>query len=343
MALRFCDSFDHYVTADALTKWTSSTSYTGVTAAEGRRSTSAARFNGNTRDLIKTLDAQGTWIVGFAFRFTEAAADATGGILVALLDAGTNQCDLRVKSDGTLKITRAGTTLGTSTFALTMSIFQYIEFKVVISDTIGTAEVLVDGSSKLALTGQDTKNTANATANQIAIGPGGITGGFPGNQYYDDLYICDGTGSAPHNTFLGDIRVDALFPTSDGANSGLTPSTGSSHFALVDEAAPNADTDYNESVTVGVKDTYGMGDISHTPLTIFGTQALLNVKKDDAGAKSVGEVCRSGGTDFNGTSTSLGTSYSYTVREIRVTDPNTAAAWTKANLNAAEFGMKITA
>jgi hypothetical protein len=65
-------------------------------------------------------------------------------------------------------------------------------------------------------------------------------------------------------------------------------------------------------------------------------------KKDDSGTRSICSVTRSGGSDTDGATQALSTSY-LCYREISVTDPNTAAAWTRANLNSAEFGVKVAA
>lgn len=58
------------------------------------------------------------------------------------------------------------------------------------------------------------------------------------------LAFADGTGS--------------LLPTSDGAYTQWTPSTGSTHYTLVDESSCNGTSDYNSTNTVGNRDTYGV-------------------------------------------------------------------------------------
>lgn len=333
MALRFVDSFDHYVTADLGEKWTSASSIT-INSGSGRRGTASAQGGVNAL-LTKTLDAQATWIVGLAFKISNLPG--TTNELIELLDVGSLQCELQLLPDGTLRITRNGTTLGTSTFALSAGVYYYIEFKVFINNTTGTAEVKVDGSSKLALTSQDTQNTANATANQVRLR-------VPdSNSNFDDLYICDGAGST-NNNFLGDCRVDYYAPNGAGNTTQLTRggTDSGANWSQTDEAAPNDDTDYNEHATVGNKDTYAFGNMSHTPSSIFGVQILASAKKDDAGAKSIATVTRSGTTDFDGATQALSTSYLY-YSDIREVDPNTSAAWTKTNFDASEHGVKVAA
>ena len=51
-----------------------------------------------------------------------------------------------------------------------------------------------------------------------SVGPNGAT---TANYDYDDLYICDGTTvpGEPVNDFLGDVRVDTLYPNGNGNSS----------------------------------------------------------------------------------------------------------------------------
>lgn len=340
MALRFVDGFDHYADADITQKWTTNASMS-VSSGSGRRGSNALSYSaGSARNVVKTLDAQGTWVIGSAWKFS---VFSTGTIeLMSLLDAGTRQCELRLNTDGTLSITRNGTVLGTTSFAISTEEYFYIEFKVFIHDTSGTAEVKVNGDSKLALSGVDTKNTANASANQVRIGHGSAVAGSP-SALIDDIYICDGTGST-NNDFLGDCRVDAYLPSGNGNSSQLVGSDADSidNYLHVDESAPDGDTSYVESATAGQKDTYAMADMVHTPSSIFGVQVLASAKKDDAGSRSIATVTRSGAADYDGASQGLSTSYAY-YSDIREQDPATAAAWTKTGFNAAEMGVKVAA
>jgi fibronectin type 3 domain-containing protein len=61
------------------------------------------------------------------------------------------------------------------------------------------------------------------------------------------------------STFASTTAI--LVPVSDGNYKQFTPSTGSTHYTLVDESACNGTTDYNYTSTVGYRDSYGI-DIS---------------------------------------------------------------------------------
>lgn len=345
MALRLADSFDHYATADINQKWPSSAGSPTI-GASGRRGTNAIRLpntSATASSVQVTFDSQPTWIVGVALNINQALHVSSAVQLCALLDAGTQQCELRINPDFTLSVTRNGTVLGTSVSALGTNSFNYIEFKVTIDDSSGAYDVHVNGASVLSASNVDTKNTANASANIVRVGTSGITLAASSTVAVDDLYICDGTGSV-NNDFLGDVRVDCYLPNGNGNSSQLTGSDGNStdNYQLVDETSQNGDSDYVQSSTVSNKDTYTFADMSHTPTSIFGTQLNMIAKKDDSGTRAICAVCRSGGTDYDGDTQVLSTSY-VDYRQIREVDPDTSSAWTRTDLNSAEFGVKVAA
>lgn len=343
--LRFTDSFDHYSLTHITRKWTQSVGSSAnqsITASSGRRSTASFRVTnpGNT-GLSKTLDAQATWVVGFAFR--AGSLPATSKHLVKFFDTATLHCDVRLNTDGTLTATRNGTSLGSSSNSLSAGTYYYLEVKVTISDGAGAIEVRVNGSSTgwINLTGIDTRNAGNASANVIQIFGGGNSENV--NFDADDLYICDATGST-NNNFLGDVRVDAFFPDGNGNSSQFTGNDGNStdNYQLVDDTAPDDDTTYVESDTPTEIDTYTFPGMLHTPSSIHGLQINMMSKKDDSGSRNIASVIRSGGTNTSGTSQALATSYvNYT--QISETDPNTSAAWTSSGFGNAEFGITVAA
>lgn len=338
MSLLFMDGFDHYATADLTKKWSSNASCT-ISAAGGRRSGGALVVPINSANVTKTLAAaSASFVMGAAFKTDVLVAKA----IFSLLDAGNAQCELRMNADGTLSVTRAGSALtsGTSTNAITTGVFYYVEWKVTIADSIGVGScvVKVNGATWITVaTGQDTKATANASANQITLNGSTSTN----TATFDDFYICDLSGSAPQNDFLGDCRIDCQFPNADGSNSTWTPSTGTTHYTLVDEATPNT-TDYVESNVIGNKDTWAFQDLSSITGTIYGVQINTAALKDDAGGRSIINTVKSGATNADGATQAMSTSQIYYL-DIFATDPATTAAWTESAVNAAEFGVKVAA
>ena len=340
MALRFMDSFDHYTTF--LQKWTSWASDAGGiaigaagarTGANGARITNASYAGGYRCIGVLTLTAQGTWIMGFAYRVAGIAATD----IATTRDAGTVQGHLRLNADGTLSLLRGATVVATSSRVITAGVFQHIEFKHIIHSSTGTLEVRVNGVVWATFTG-NTQQTANATANQLGIG----ADAYPASHTtdYDDVYILDGAGSAPNNAYWGDTAINCLLPSGAGNYTGLDTLVGAAtHYQAVDEAAPNDDTDYVADDTVDAKDSYAYADLAGAG-TIYGVQVLIRAKKDVAGTGNVARLYRNASTDNQGADVALGTSYGY-VTEILETDPIAAGVWTVTNVNSAEFGVVV--
>lgn len=339
MALLFVDSGgDYYTAAQANRKWTTTAS-ASLSSAGGRRGTNGWNTGGNGSSYTFAQGAKTTLIVGCSIKPSAAAAGGTP-ILIQALDGASEQWSVRsVVGTGLFTFTRNGTVLGTSVAAPSFGAESYLEVKCTIDDSAGVYEVRLNGIAIIGPTSSaDTKNTANTTADRIVFGSYTQSGAV--TCVIDDIYICDSSG-ATNNSFLGDVRVDAVLPAGAGANTGMTPSA-STNVSCVDENPANDDTDYVSSSVVSTKDTYDFTNISHTPASIFGIQINMIARKDDAGTRSIAAVTRSGGADTDGATQALSTSY-LNYREIRETDPNTSAAWTKTNLNAAEFGAKVAA
>jgi hypothetical protein len=161
--------------------------------------------------------------------------------------------------------------------------------------------------------------------------------------YVDDYYACDIQGST-NNDFLGDVRVQAVFPNGNGNYSQLTNDLGNmtNNYTHVDEADPNDDTDYVESSNAGDKDTYTYQDLPTTTGTVYGVQVMTYAKKTDSGSRTIRNLARLSGTDAdNGSDIALPSGYTY-LPSIFETKPG-GGAWTITDVNNAEFGVKVTA
>lgn len=361
MALLFMDSFDHYATADIGEKWTEIqflfASFASVTinAGTGRHSSASYRLStGNSTQQQIALRknctaADATSILGFAFTFQASDIIGTSGWQIASIrDGSTSQVSLRLNSDLRLSVVRgtvAGTVLGTTSGSISAGSYTYIEWKVKVDASVGTVDLRVNGASVLSLTSQNTRNTANTSWNSFALGNydsvGSSSTTVNGRSIdYDDVYILDGSGAAPWNTFLGDVRVDARKPTGAGTTTGWTP-LSSTNWSNVDDAAPDDDTTYNSTSTLNAIDTFVVEDAPVAGATIYGIQHCLSMKKSDAGTCTVAPVIRHSGTNNSGTSISPGTSYAYGLQIATEIAPGVAI--TESNFNAAEFGyVRIT-
>jgi hypothetical protein len=321
------------------TKWTSFPSGTGpgITAAIGRWGTSAMRCaaGAQNRGVTKVLDAQATWILGGAIKI---GAAATANFIFRVMDGAVVHVELRWDSAGHLFVTRGGTTLATGTTVLTPGVFYFVELKATISDTVGVAVVRIDGAVEINFSG-DTRNAGNATADRFDVG---TISGSNVQLDVDDFYACDGTGSAPTNDFLGDVRVEALLPNGNGTTSNLVGSDGNSvdNYLLVDDATP-AVADYVESSTVGDKDTYAFTNPTPSSGTVYGVQVLPYAAKTDAGVRSIVSVARLAGTEVDSSAKTLSATAQY-LPDVREAKPG-GGSWSVSDVGSAEFGVKVNA
>lgn len=336
MTLRFIDSFDHYTSdASTLLKYgvTGSTSYVQILTTGGRRGSGGLELYGSGF-VRKTLDDQGTWIIGFAYK--SKSMDISSSAIALFRDsAGATQCSLYVNAGGALEIRRSNTTiLATSSMVLASEVWYYIEVKINIHDTTGSAVVRVNETEVINVSGVDTKHSAVAGARSIDLN--GLT---TERATFDDFYICDAAGSV-NNDFLGDVRVDALRPTGAGSVTEFTPSTGA-NWENVDDTDPDGDTTYNVTDTVGNTDLFVFGDLPAGTGDVFGVQANLLARKDDAGVRGIKSTVLLSSTEYDGAEKKLLDSY-FDLYNIWELNPNTAAAWVASEINGAEFGYKVS-
>lgn len=333
MAIRHVDGFDDYATADLTGIYQSVGAFTTIQSTTKRTGASALRTqSGNLDALILTNPGTATagGIMGFAYRVEALAAEE----LCGFVDNGTIQVAVYTRADGKLEVRRGinGTVLATSTNALLANTWYWIEFKATINDTTGVIELRVNGSSTgwIPSTGSlDTQVTANASFTQWAISTGSI-------GYFDDLYFADGSSD-----FKGDSKVVTVIASAgDGALAEWTPSSGTDNGAMVDEATPNGDTDYNLSSTLNQKDSYAFAALGVAG-TIHALQVNNWVKKTDAGSRGIKGLARISATNYLGTELMLGTTY-VQAKEVWETSPASAAAWTVSEIDGAEFGLQLT-
>ena len=201
----FCDSLDHYATADFTRKWATLGSSHTVSSSAARNGTAGGlRMASNNASVTPTFGASAALYVETAFKYSYTSSGTV--ILLALYDASTAQVDVRITTaTGELSVTRNGTQLAISSgLGLLQNTWYHIGFGVTISDT-GAYEVRLNGVAIAALTGSgDTKNSTNSTANRVLV-----AGATNHTVDLDDFVIStDG--------FCGDCRVKALLPDAAG-------------------------------------------------------------------------------------------------------------------------------
>ena len=325
MTLVYMHGFDEIAIGDLPAEnWASGQ----CTIASGRVAGNCIALNANgSNNLVLTIPPQAHITVGFAWRTTNSG---TTNNVIRLFEGGTEHGRLVYNGNGTFTLSRAGSIPATSaSVGITNNVWYYLELAYNIHDSTGSWEFRVNGTAFIGPTSSlDTRNGGTSgVCDQINLSE---TAG--GTQNIDDFYYATGSD------FQGDCRVLTKLPSGEGALSDWTPSTGTDNAALVDETAPNGDTDYVSSSTANQRDTYLYPDLGVTG-TVKAVQVNMYARKDDAGTRQIAPVIRQGGSNFDGTAQNLSTTFAY-YWQLYTQDPNSAAAWNVAGVNSAEFGIK---
>jgi hypothetical protein len=333
MALLWMDGFDHYSAGAQSQRMYESGSIWTMNTSFPRTGSQCATPYYSEPGLEKFLGVNAAvLIVGVACYRDDMSYPSAWVVALRFKDSATEQCRLERGPAGRLRFYGNNTLLAESADNVyPLRSWHYLEVKVVLGAP-GSFEVRINGRTVLSGSGRTT-STANNYANWV-----GLRG--QAQDYIDDLYICDNTGTQ-NADFLGDVKVVTILPNADGSNTGWTPSSGTAHYAVVDEAPANDDTDYLYTSTVGATDTENFQDVSLTG-SILGVLQLACLRKDDAGSREAALICRSGGSDYEGPQVALGNSYTY-LKQLRESDPATGVAWTVTGLNAAQFGVRMRA
>jgi hypothetical protein len=351
MALLSIDGFGHYLPIHntPIKGWTIIYDYSNgknSSIVTGRFNTGSALWALTSNywgiTLLKSFQRSQTIFLGFAWKHK--------GINMSLTfyDSGASQCKVVLDSTGKIYFQNgAGTVTYTdtlpNTYRATLNAWIYIEIKVTIADSISSDSCVIKVNESIIsnlASGQDTKATANSNIDSFGFMLSSAGGGDTG-FYITDVYICDTTGSV-NNTFLGDARAITLFPTGNGNYSQFVGSDSNStdNYLLVDETTPNT-TDYVQS-DVDKIDSYSFENMAINPKTIFGVQLSNYATKTDVGTIKVSPLIRLGGTDYLATESTLTAEWIINSSVVEL-NPADSAAWEKADVDAAEFGFKITA
>lgn len=346
MALLFCDSFELY-NSPSTTKWDQAQPSFAIAfdSTAARNGSQGLHMTNQGAYLQKNIGAQTTFYIGCAV-YIKTANTGTGE-LFQLGEGTTQQIGLRLTPTGSFQFFRGNTALGSaSTIPLTFNAWHYLEMKIVIDSTNGIVELKIDGAFGIQLSSQNTQQTANAWATALVIGNnwntfnGALNSGAFAEAYFDDFYLLDGSGSA-NNTYLGDIKVQCVMPSGNGSRNDFTVFGAAANWQCVDEKPPDDGTTFVQTQTLGAIDRYTFPAISAQ--TVFAVCINMRALKTDASRRSLRGDIKSGATivDTGRDLDLLETTWQF-FQGISETDPNTSAQWTATNINAAEFGIKLS-
>lgn len=360
MAILMFDGFDDYSAKNSTTVgiqtggWTiSGNTQGGVTAGANGRNPDFATVAGRYLDYSNPTSSfvQDAWDLGsnytnlgggFAFYVNQTTQDwynvtTKGERVLAWYDsANVYQCELVLDWYGRFHLVRGSTILASGALTEDKLIradqWNYIEWEIVMSQTVGTFKLWVNGVQVMNASGLDNCDTANVNCRYVRIS---ISNGLDSDAYFDDFYITDGS------RLTGSPFAISLHPTTDGGVNVWTALSGTDEWDMVNENTSDTDTTYNQASNVGDESRHGCEDLPSYVTSVLAVGAIAYLRKTDATARTARALLNSGGTESLGSTLTLATTYSTSRIGVLETDPNTAAAWTLANVNALEVGYEV--
>ena len=305
----------------------------------GSFSTTGGRFGGGGWSstgygITRAIPANAEIWSSFAM---ETSAFGTGANIVAGFSSagGIEGLVTYQPASGTWTLWRGGenTSLGSATYMLPSGTWHWIDIHFKMHATAGVFELWIDETQVLNLTAQDTiQNSGQTTLAAAYLGDGVGGGGLV--MTVDDWFIY-----TPGSRY-GDSRIETLVPTSDATPNNGTPSTGTTHYNLVNEAGFNTTNYVTMPNTSGDKEVYGHGALVNTPPTVHAVAVKLVSQKSDAGAYSLEPLVVSSSTEGDGSAQALTTSWGIQTA-IFEQDPHTSAAWAYSAVNSASIGYRV--
>lgn len=336
MSILFRDGFDRYNTGSDLLMV--------YNVANGSYGTTSGRFGGggfSPSSIGLTLALPSSQTEFWVSMACELTGSGSGDrVVMAFMSAastgnGVEGCLTYNNSSGVWKLWRGQTITQLGTFTQSMTTgWHWLDVHFKFDGSAGIFEVWLDDNSMIDLTAQDTIQNVGQTV-IIAMTWGDINSGAAAPFTIDDVFINDQTTGR-----LGDSRIQTLLPTSDATPNQGTPSTGTDHYAVVDEPGFNTSDYITMPNTSGDKENFGFQSLTGTPATIYGVGIVLISEKSDAGSYSIEPMVISNTSEADGASQNPLSSWSLQQAFFDV-DPHTSAAWTAAAVNAMTAGFKV--
>lgn len=313
----------------------------------GRFSGGGFTPTGSTRGIgVNTDNTKNYKTFGFAYKSDLGGAlNAVAGIFDSVTPvASVAHAAVHVNSDGSIGVSGGDTftqSAVSSTGVITANNWFYIEVKFFKDQTSGLIAVAVNGVEVVTFAG-DTQEATSGGDMYVHIG---YFSGSGQTIALDDFYIKE--DASANDAYLGDVRVETLYPDADTATEEWTLSAGSDTYALIDDTlGGDGDTTYISASTVGLQSEVGVTNSAVSPTTIHAVQVKSKASKTDAGSIEYKHYLYDSGTspltpEYSAAITPSESTYgpAYSLHE---SNPATASAWTPTDIDNLVLGVEIT-
>lgn len=368
MVVRWIEGFETRQCSDFLNRIYTATGATITAGATGRLHGTCMRadnLNLISPELVSPDEE--TWIVQVAIRKSSKNAVGASQPGIRIRNASGIQLEMRVVAAATpddndwfLQILRGATVLASSrvfSWGTGRTNWWVFQLKARIHTASGTYEVrgwdYNDTSPQTIIAAATGVNTANQAVNGadsvgIALGTSGAT-----EMEMDDIVVMDGSGSAYNDFTSMPFTVIGQRPSGDVAGElDFTPSTGTDHYVLVDDA-PTSGVETGEvtSSVVGDVDLYDFAQTqldlipTGSPPAVAAVQVDVEAAMKNSGSKTLVVRVKDGSNQADDSKSlvvsSLTKASFFTILAENPT--GTPAPWTIATLKTVQIGVKTTA
>jgi len=233
------------------------------------RALTSAAARADRRDLAAS-DTAGTYYIRFRLR-RAITPSTTVSVFDARSSGGVAGWHVTLDNSNVLTLVNDADTSSIAGPTLTVDTWYRIEIGVVLSDTTGTLELLVDGASQGTLSSKDTLPT---NIQQFLFGVITVS---TSDIYLDDIAINDETGSFA-TSWPGDWNIALAEPGGDITNDWEDETAGASTYANVNEF-PGAADDANYNVEAAALNSVDRFSLATLPAEIpsSATMNLMHV------------------------------------------------------------------
>jgi hypothetical protein len=298
-------------------------------------------FSQDATKLRKVLAAEQT-TVGFAFRQWKTALQNTSWGICLNNAGASRQVSITTDSSGRLLVKtgspRTGSVIGTSALnTIVANAWQHIECRFTAGAGTGSFEIRVEGVTVLNISSVDTGAGPYAQLEFTHTGNNTSSGNF----YFKDFVIWNGSGGWG-DSFVGSVQVFDLRPNAD-VSTGWSRTTGTTDWEILDNTPP-VDTSYIFAPEDPSIPAPSITQLTNLPEDVTSVRALMMIgrmRKSDGGDAQVQMSLLSNGDADNGADRPVTTAFTYWY-DISHLDPDTAAPWTPAGVDNAQFQINRT-
>lgn len=348
MSIAFFDGFETSMidgNGNMNSHWTYNSGWT-TTASYVRHGSLGVSYyanpTGQMRKDFSSLSAS-TWIVGFAWNQVNSVYyDGISHYYEKFIEfwEGSTIKHASIGFNGNAQFVlynSSNTVLWTDSVArYSVNTWYFWEFKLTVDSSNGSLTIYRDGEYQANVSGLNTRNGGSGVINAIAV--------WSARNFkvtaIDDLYmiVCDGVGQ---NNFLGEVRIDPLYPQSD-ANVAWGRNAGSNNFGrLAETTGYDGDTSYIYTQNTSVKDLYGAANVPYTNGTVIAIGTKATARKDDIGTKTFKMTIKPSSTEFDSDTKQVFANQTYgTFSYFWETNPESSFNWTIGDVNNITIGIK---